>query len=84
MANNSKVKLSTAVRKARRKPAEDAETTAAAAGIPAAGSMDAPVAAAPAGRAGIVPVIGRACRLTVYGAVYGMTYTVVFPWALVR
>ncbi|WP_367026195.1 hypothetical protein ABZN20_18470 [Methylococcus sp. ANG] len=82
MANNSKVKLSTAVRKARRKPAEGADTTPAVA--PASGSMEAPVTAAPAGRAGVVPAIGRACRLTVYGAVYGMTYTVVFPWALVR
>ncbi|MEW6038630.1 MAG: hypothetical protein AB1648_10335 [Pseudomonadota bacterium] len=84
MANNSKVKLSTAVRKARRKPAEGADTTPAAAAAPGSGSMDVPVAAAPAGRAGVVPAIGRACRLTVYGAVYGMTYTVVFPWALVR
>lgn len=83
MANNSKVKLSTAVRKARRKPAGDAET-APAVGTLAAGPLDAPVAAAPAGRAGFVPAIGRACRLSVYGAVYGMTYTVVFPWALVR
>lgn len=85
MANNSKVKLSAAVRKARRKPAEEPETVSEAVRAGTAPEMESPVAVAPLAKCGgIVPALGRIVRRTAYGTLYGVTYTVVFPWALVR
>ncbi|MDD2767873.1 MAG: hypothetical protein PHT19_04000 [Methylococcus sp.] len=88
MASNSKVKLSAAVRKARRKPAEATEAaseTVRAGTAPEAEKPVAAVAVAPLARCGgIVPALGRIVRRTAYGTLYGVTYTVVFPWALVR
>lgn len=93
MANNSKVKLSTAVSKARRKRIKDAEEprvaesfeTPAEAEQTAESSMLAATGCRScARRGGVLPMIGRTLQRAAYGTVYGTTYTVVFPWALVR